>query len=97
MLEKHIKDYGGVSLCSYFWITVAQILLIYPTMLVFAVIACGICIIISPFLLIAVIVKFLENWSEKRNAIRIDRQPGLLRSWVSAKKDKVCPLIKFED
>jgi len=73
------------NLCSYFWILVGIVIVWF---------------LLWWLIVPAIVMVTLSTWLEKKD-IRISRktkefkEPGLLRSWVSAKKHKVCPLIEF--
>ena len=99
------SGYGGeaANLCSYFWRTVAGILKVVCIVAVLVCLAAGIvsCIIQFPLycfalvLAITVVVnapRVVRRGTSKRAQ---PKEPGLLRSYLRAKKNKHCPLVTF--
>lgn len=42
-------------------------------------------------------MEVVPDWMKSNTTEQEDKQPSLLWSWIKAKKDKVCPLIKLEE
>jgi hypothetical protein len=98
------------NLCSYFWRTVWGVLKTLIIIAVAGAIltVAGMCFYSAPWFSIGcvaavgVVIAVASNWSTikyRLNPGRYDSEsapePGLLRSYIKAKKDKVCPLIEF--
>jgi len=73
------------NLCSYFWTLVSFMVVWFLLWWLF----------VLAFVVIR-ISDWLESGADKKPKVtKIPKEPGLIRSWVSAKKNKVCPLIEF--
>ena len=86
------KSYDPETLCSYFWAVAGYSILTFVGGL--ALIA------MSPFLLLFVGIAYAGFWiwehrPQRKNKVR--KESGLLRQWLKARKDKVCPLIEVVD
>lgn len=103
--ESYYEGRITANLCSYFWRTVWGM---FKTLIIFAilsgiVIGLGSIVYQFPFYsssavvaLVILIVGSHYKWRiPRRDSAK--REPGLLRSYLKAKKDKVCPLIEFEE
>lgn len=80
------------DLCSYFWLLVYSFTF-YPVGMLF------ICILMSPFAIIfglCYIVEYL--WGRYiKSEEKKEKKEWLATSWLRAKKQKVCPLIEWEE
>jgi hypothetical protein len=99
---------GTANLCSYFWRTVAGGLkaLCFVGFLLAIVVLAGMVIFQHPWwclaavAVIAAVILYIEYGPTDlphRDGTPLEtiREPGLIRSYIQAKKDKVCPLIEF--
>ena len=100
------------NLCSYFhrvfWLSLAYLMLGF----MLAVIACAVSyqvfyvgfwqhtkiafIWLGVFVLVIGLIIGAVWWAEERK-YRDKKEPGLFGKWIKAKKEKVCPLVEFED
>ncbi len=81
------SGYTPTNLCNYFWKVVGT--------LVFFLLA----IILSPVVIPALGIIWLEEKVRDRDARKLpkqQKQPGLVHAWISAKKQRVCPIIIVE-
>lgn len=94
------RTYRPSSLCRYFWFCVACALTI-PLLATLAVLVLGIIfVIIMPFFWLY--ERYEDRRDRKRRAKGIEpsktaSEPNMVRQFVKAKKDKVCPLIEVVD
>lgn len=79
------------SLCTYFWSTLILTILL-PIWTIFFTIA-TIVIVIGYF----VFYKPHEKYREFRPKKQSNKQPGIVKTFIKAKKNKVCPLIELTD
>lgn len=88
------------NLCWYFWQVMATLFIIF------------LAVLLSPLWIPVVGLIFLGCWwygkwedkeMERRKAAGLTwnepwpKKPSLIRAWFKAKKDKVCPIIEWED
>ncbi len=86
------------DLCSYFWTLVFAAFMITVAGMLLAAVAV-IALVGSPLLLVAGGCVYLwKRFGVRRNGEpNFTRPPSLFGAWLRAKKDKVCPLIEWED
>lgn len=98
------SGYSGqaANLCSYFWRVVAGMLKIVCMVAVLLCVAVGVGSMVFQFPLYC--LALVVGTTAVVNAPRIAKrgkskrglcEPGLLRAYLRARKDKVCPLIEF--
>ncbi len=107
--EQYERHPGKTNLCSYFWRTVWGVfkcLLIVAVVGTIVTVA-GMCLYNALWLsigclaVVGAVIAFASNWTRIKFFLNPGRyenkepEPGLLRSYIKAKKDKVCPLIEF--
>ncbi|HKZ40925.1 MAG TPA: hypothetical protein VJ044_08170 [Candidatus Hodarchaeales archaeon] len=96
-------EFGGHSqeptnLCSYFWILVGKTFMVG----IVGLVAILFIIVIAVVYAIPTLIAFVRHkpmpWDEeqKRKKSKQKKQPGLVRSFMIAKKRRVCPLIVIE-
>lgn len=104
--EKASSRYSRYNLCSYFWRVVAGMLKVVCIVLVLLaiVVGAGSALYHYPLvfagLALAVTAgvnapRIFRRGSKQAQEPKEPKEPGLLRSYIQAKKDKVCPLIEF--
>ena len=105
----HLNDfvYGQTNLCNYFWRVVLGICIMVFIGTVLAAAVSGLGIVFYkhflPSCIVTVIIAatfgalcFKSNLNHKRRLAGYKKpEPGLLRSYLKAKKDKVCPIVTF--
>lgn len=76
------------NLCWYFWKTVllAALLVLFGWM---------IAIIVGIVWVVAKAQSKWEEWFPYKYEVYVEKEPGLVRAWLKAKKDKVCPTLEF--
>jgi len=94
LITKTWEGYSPKTLCGYFWI-------VCGTLLVWILLG-SVGILISPFLLTGWGLYILWNEISTKRKIRNTfkepkepKDPSLVRAWISAKKQRVCPLIQI--
>jgi hypothetical protein len=104
--ETYSETYQPVNLCSYFWrivaglcksLLIAAVALGLLTIAAYALYTYPVVVLGSAGFVMAFIVVG-TNWTRIKNFLcrtKVTSEPGLLRSYLKAKKDKVCPLITF--
>jgi len=81
------SSYIPTNLCNYFWKVVGSLVLVLLV------------IILSPVVGLAFCIIWLEENAKSRSARKLPKQqkpPGLVHAWISAKKQRVCPIIVVE-
>lgn len=85
------------DLCTYFWCVVLSLFIKIPFVLVVSLVF----VIASPFLalvfLAVIVVSWIQTKVSNRRGISKPNRASLILAYVKAKKDKVCPLLEFED
>lgn len=80
-------SYVPTNLCNYFWKVMGTLVI------------CLCLILLSPLIGLVVACVLIGDWASNRKnqkqpkQPRQPRQPGLIHAWVSAKKQRVCPII----
>lgn len=96
------RTYRPSSLCRYFWFCFFCALTI-PLLATVAVLFIGVLfVIVMPFLWLYEVYedrRKRKRWAKgtESSEIKVPSEPNMLRQFVKAKKDKVCPLIEVVD
>lgn len=100
-----IRD--GTNLCRYFWLVMCCVFIKIPALTLISVTA----LILSPLLIPCIGIVVLVCWClDKREKAQqkaklaagiypwedFPQKPSLVREWLRAKKEKVCPMIEWE-
>ncbi len=89
VIVMNFGDLGKASLVFHGWLTPALIAgILYVIMLVFVVIA-------VIFLIVSTMITFLVR--KITTKFKLDSKPSLLESYLKARKEKVCPSLKYTD
>ena len=93
-----------VNLCWYFWQVMATLFIKLPLIFTIIILMVALAPIWSPFCLVCWLH---SKWDDKQIRLKREaglgywdpwpKQPSLLRAWLKAKKDKVCPVIEWTD
>lgn len=88
-----LRSYAPNSLCRYFWFILGATVVSSLVLLALNVVIVLVCLLGWPVAVVA------EKWADRRTRKYGDtpRSPGLLRSFVKAKKSRICPLIEVVD
>lgn len=91
----------NVSICSYcqriFWMSLLYLFFASWVLSMIGLWIYGLCTktaVVAPASIIAIAAIGLIVWLSIRKPST--NPPGVVRSWLQAKKDKVCPLVKFQ-
>ena len=98
---KDSKSAEPKNLCGYFWAIVGYSLLTVVAAIIVALIVAFAVIVTALPALLALIRHQPMPWNEEavkraKAERKKQRQPGLVRSFLAAKKARVCPLIVIE-
>lgn len=83
------------SLCGYFWVTVFSVLVSVPYLLIFGGAWVLWKVVIRPFgrFVVLPVINVIIAIEPERDE---EKQPGLLREYIKAKKSRMCPLIEYK-
>lgn len=92
------------NLCSYFWAVVSTLIVKIPIIIFLALIL----VVTSPIWGVVCLGFYLYDRRDRRlrksaglnpwqDWPEPEKEPSLLRAWLRAKKEKVCPMIEYED
>ena len=93
------------NLCSYFWAlvgySVLMVVIDIPLAIVAGIFAVAYGLVMAPVALVALIRRRPMPWNKAevkraKAGRETQRQPGLIRSFLAAKKARVCPLVVIE-
>ena len=99
------------NLCGYFWLIMLCLFIKIPVILLVIVAGIAFSPIWVPMVgLIFLFCWAMDRWNKRKEQAKIKaglhpwddwpsepKQPGLFRSWWRAKKEKICPMIEWED
>ena len=104
--ETYSEEHTTVNLCSYFWRTVIGLckflIIIIVLLAILTVAAFGLyqhtAVVLGGAGLVMTFGLIGTNWTRIKNflyGMKGTSESGLLRSYLKARKDKICPLITF--
>ena len=111
MVFLNSKPWYQTNLCGYFWELMACLFFKIPYLLAIVVTAVILSPVWLPLVgLVALFCWVSEKLDERDRRLKKEagihpwddwpqemKHPGLIRSWLRAKKEKICPMIEYED